>query len=677
MVLEDCHWLDPLSHDLLEVIGRAITDVPVMIIIAYRPAVAAHLEAPKVSGLGHFTEVALADLPQAELAQLITAKLRQLHGAEAEPSEELVAELSARAQGNPFYLEELLNYLKDRGVDPSQPDALLRLDLPDSLYSLILGRIDQLTEDQRTVLKVASVIGRLFQVAMLYGVFPPSAEHDALLQDLKTLARMDLTALDSPEPELAYLFKHVLTQEVAYETLPFATRAVLHDHIGQFIEARHSRTVDQHLDLLAHHFDRSDNVPKRREYLRRAGEAAQASSANLSAISYYERVLPLLADHDRLEVLLQFGQVVELFGDWTRAEAADREALDLAEQLDDVASRARAQQALGVLSRKRGAYPEAVTWSAAARDSYELAGDTAGMSHAIADIGEVHRMQGRYVDARANYEHSLRIADQVADPELRSDARAHALKGAGTVATWQGDYAAARTLNQQSLDIRRRLADKPGVAVLLNNQGIVARFQHDLDTARRMNDESLALFREIGDQWAVGQLLNNQACVAADQGAHDEAQTLLHESLAIRRQLGDRSGLALSLNTLADVLIDIGRYDEAEPLLAESLAIDLQLGDQTAICYLLEDYAGVAAAYGQHERALRLAGFAAASRHQIGAPLPPNEQARVERLIESARHSLDATAADQAWADGQTMSEPDAVDEAVRVARLGDPSSDR
>ncbi|MCU1361480.1 MAG: adenylate/guanylate cyclase [Ilumatobacteraceae bacterium] len=665
LVLEDCHWLDPLSHDLLEVVGRAIADVPVLLLMAYRPRLAPHLEAPRVSQLPHFTEVVLDELPHDELSELVTTKLQALYGPEAEALPELVEELSARAQGNPFYLEELLNYLKDRGVDPQEPGALSRLDLPTSLYSLILGRIDQLTEDQKTLLKVASVIGRLFQVAMLWGVYQPFAEQPSLRSDLITLADMELTSLDSPEPELAYLFKHVLTQEVAYETLSFATRAMLHDQIGQYIEARHPGFVEQHLDLLAYHYDRSENTDKRREFLRKAGHAAQAASANLSAISYYERVLPLLEGHDLVEVLLQFGQVQELVGDWPAAESSDRQALAVADSLPDVLGQARAQLALGVLERKRGAYTDAVQWSARARDSFERAGDNAGMSRAISDLGEVHRMQGRYPDARANYEHSLQIAEQVVDPDLRGAATAHALKGAGTVATWQGDYDAAMSLNEQSLTIRRQLADKPGVAVLLNNQGILARFQHDLDTARQMNDESLALFREIGDQWAVGQLLNNQACVAADQADYDEAQSLLHESLTIRRQLGDRAGLALSLNTLADVLIDIGQYFDAVPLLDESMAIDKQLGDQTGIAYLIEDYAGVAASQGLFERALRLAGFAAALREAIGAPLPPNEQARVERMVQPARATLDEPTAAQAWAEGRAMGEAQAVDEVL------------
>ena len=98
--------------------------------------------------------------------------------------------------------------------------------------------------------------------------------------DLDALSALDVTPLDTPEPELAYLFKHILTQEVAYETLSFATRAMLHDQIGQYIEKTYADALDQYTDLLAYHFERSENQPKKREYLLKAAEAAQADYAN-------------------------------------------------------------------------------------------------------------------------------------------------------------------------------------------------------------------------------------------------------------------------------------------------------------------------------------------------------------------------------------------------------------
>ena len=664
LVLEDSHWIDPLSHDLLEVIARAIVDLPVLIALAYRPLPADRFQSPRVSFLSHFTEVPLTDLPAEEIEQLVSFKLGQIYGEQARLPQALIEKISRRAEGNPFYIEELLNYLHDRNIDPQQPEALEQIDLPDSLYSLILSRIDQLTENQKTLLKVASVIGRLFRAAMLWGVYNQFGDQERLRSDLDTLSAMDLTPMDTPEPELAYLFKHILTQEVAYETLSFATRAMLHDQIGQYIEKTYPAALDGYVDLLAYHFERSENEPKKRKYLLKAAQAAQADYANATAITYYQRVLPLLREDQQVLVMLKLGQVFELVGDWEKAEEIDQEAEALASRIGDAAGHTQAQQALGWLLRKRGRYAEAEDWLVRAREAYQQLGDSSGVSHVLADIGEIYRLQGKYAEAREYYEESLNLAEGITDARLRQKARAHALKGAGTVATWQGDYKTARELNQESLAHRRALGDTPGVATLLNNLGIIARFQRDLASARQMNDESLALFREMGDRWAVGQLLNNQACVASDQGEYAEARLLLQESLMIRRQLGDKAGLALSLNTLADVVLDEGKFGDARPLLDESLGISRELGDQTAIAYLIEDYAGLAAAEAKPEKALRLAGFADALRASIGAPLPPSEQARVDHMIAPARQALPESTVTVEWETGRSLG----LEQAIKLA---------
>ena len=665
LVLEDSHWLDPLSHDLLEVISRAIADLPVLIVLAYRPPQLDIRMAPRVRQLFYFTEISLTDLPAEEIEQLVAFKLSQIYGEAAKVPKALTEKISLRAEGNPFYIEELLNYLHDRNIDLGQAEALAQIDLPDSLYSLILSRIDQLTENQKTILKVASVIGRLFRAAVLWGVYTQFGGQERIQKDLDALSTLELTPLDTPEPELAYIFKHILTQEVAYETLSFATRAMLHDQIGQYLENNYREVLDQYVDLLAYHFERSENRPKKREYLLKAAEAAQTNYANAAAITYYQHVLHLLAEDERVAGLLKLGQVFELVGEWENAEQINREAERLASQINDARSQAQAQRALGWLLRKRGEYNAAEEELRHARESYQYLGDSAGVSNTLADIGEIYRLQGKYTEARGYYDGSLSLAAGIADPRARQKARAHALKGAGTVATWQGDYVTARELNQESLALRRELGDTPGVATLLNNLGIIARFQRDLIGARQMNEESLALFREMGDRWAVGQLLNNQACVASDQGDYAEARQLLEESLMIRRQLGDKAGLALSLNTLADVVLDEGAFADARPLLDESLGINRELGDQTAIAYLIEDYGGLATAEAKPEKALQLAGFAAALRESIGAPLPPSEQARVDRMIAPARTALPESAVTVAWESGRSMRLEQAIELAL------------
>jgi predicted ATPase len=126
---------------------------------------------PRVSQLPHFTEIVLTSFTPQEAEVLIRLKLDRFVGPHVAAPRDVIDRIVARAEGNPFYIEELLNYLQDRGIDPQDSQALEQLDLPTSLHSLILARIDQVTERQKTTLRVASV-GRLFR-AVLLGAYPP------------------------------------------------------------------------------------------------------------------------------------------------------------------------------------------------------------------------------------------------------------------------------------------------------------------------------------------------------------------------------------------------------------------------------------------------------------------------------------------------------------------------
>lgn len=272
-----------------------------------------------ISSLPHFTHVSLNEFSPAETHELIQMKIKSLFQEELVmlPDENLArtAKLIAeRAEGNPFYIKELLNYFHDQNRGPSALERLDELDLPTSLQSLILSRIDQLQESQKLLIKLASVIGRLFKAALLWGAYPQIQDQEAVLLDLQALARADLLAIDTPEPESVYLFKHILTQEVAYESLPFATRSLLHEQIADYIERTSLNEPDRFIDLLAFHYDRSHNLSKKIEYLVKAGKAARRQYANKAAIDYFTRALPLHTDMQRVDVLLKLGKVLELVG---------------------------------------------------------------------------------------------------------------------------------------------------------------------------------------------------------------------------------------------------------------------------------------------------------------------------------------------------------------------------
>ena len=387
IILEDIHWIDPLSRDLLQFLARATNDRAVFMVLATRLP---ELEGGLTLGfdtLPHLTELALTEFTPEEAERLIALKLEQLFAEQAAPSAEFVEQITSRASGNPFYIEELINYLQLQGVDTAVADSLVDLELPTSLHSLILTRIDQLTESQKSTLKVASVIGRFFKAAMVWGVYPQLGGEDRVKVDLTILSELDLTPMDTPEPELAYLFKSVVTQEVAYESLPYATRAHFHNLIGQYIEANYLDEIEQYVDLLAYHYERSENEAKKKEYLLLAGETARTSYANNAAISYYERVLPLLDITQKIEIGRKLGQVYQIIGQWEESKSEYLAALKLAEEIENYDLQAWCETDMAELLRFQGAYIDATNWLTSARINFEFINNKAGVAQVLKDRG--------------------------------------------------------------------------------------------------------------------------------------------------------------------------------------------------------------------------------------------------------------------------------------------------
>ena len=619
IALEDCHWLDPLSRDLLEVLGRALASLNVLLVLAYRPStdVGGGLG---IESLPHFDEIALAELDDQHAAQLIRSKLGQMLGTETEAPAALVELITARAQGNPFYIEELLNFIRSQGVDPQDESALKKLELPESLHSLILSRIDKLAEAPRRTLKVASVLGRVFSAPMLPGVYPELGAFDEVTEHLRTLGTSDLVNVDQ-EAEQTYVFKHVVTQEVAYESMPFAFRSMLHECVGGYIEETEADAIERNLDLLAHHYWRGENLQKKREYLGRAGDAAQASYANAAAIDYFARLAPLLEQGARVEVLLKLGKVLELVGNWHRAEEVDSEAMVLAESLGDDHSRASCETALAEVARKQGRYDEAFERLDRAGAAFRDLGDESG-------AGRVLHL-------------------------------------AGTVAAQRGDYAKAVESYEASLAIRERVGDKANMGNLLTNLGLVDEYRGDYERALGFHERALALRTEIGDRRSLGNSTNNLGNNAVERKRYAEARDWFQKSMLLNREVGDSWMVALSHHNLGNASRGLGDVTTARRHYADSLRAFRDYDDRWALAFLLEDIGILAALSGDARSALELIAAADAFREAIGAPRAPSQQEEIGKQIAPAAATLSEQDRLAHRARGRSLDLAAAVDRAL------------
>jgi predicted ATPase/class 3 adenylate cyclase len=696
LVLEDVHWIDPLSQMLLENLARVCAALPVCILLAYRPPAAQGFQKETLESLANFTRIELTPLQDQDAKLLIRAKLAQLYPERtATLPESLVSTITTRSDGNPFYVEELLNYLRDRGLNPYNLANLALVDLPPSLHALILSRIDQLSESQKVTLKVASIIGRLFRVSWLEGFYPPIGLQERVEANLAELSRLELTLLDTPEPELAYFFKHILTQEVAYRSQPYTTRSQLHEKLAQFLE--HQEEI-KFLDLIAFHYGLSENKAKQREYFQKAGDAAKAVYANDAALAYYERLEPLLENAEaRIKLLLERGEIYSLIGKWQEAETDYRSAFRLSQQIDSSHSTVLSQIALGTLLRMRGEYVEALERLQAASTFAAQSNDGITQAKAQLDIGKVFEQTGKTHQAIDQFNTSLLLARQHRDPKTEALTQL----ALGSVYSGMGNYTAAQSAAEAGLRIFNDIGDKEGIAMAVNLLGLLAYYQGDLNAANRHFEECRSVCREIGDKGGMATAINNLALIANSENDFDRAQNLYEESLVLCREMGTMRYIALALLNLGVLAANQSKFSRAKELYEESLALLQDLGDrqnyattllnlgylaceqveysraletiqealeifqevdtQWGIVYSLVGLAAIAAGRGEVCKAAKIASLAEHLRAAVNLTLE-TDGARLYRLaIDTAQDKLNTEDFNACWEDGKKHTIEDAL----------------
>jgi class 3 adenylate cyclase/tetratricopeptide (TPR) repeat protein len=602
LVLDDCHWIDPASYALLEFLGQHVADQPVLVLVIARRTVGDPSPLASLSQLPRLTELRLDELGGADAERLVGLRLRQRYGAGIAPAPEVVRRLTDRGEGNPFYLEELVSYLHARGIDPGDPAALSTLELPDGLQRLVMARIDELSEGEKATIKVASVIGRWSRARWISESYPPAGTPEDVLRHLERLDELDLMPRrpDVPEPE--YQFRHVITQEVAYQSLTFQLREALHERVGLYIERAYPDRLAQYIDMLAHHYGRTRRVDKQRIWFRAAGDAAKAAFANEIAVGYYQDLLPLQPAEQAGEVLVELGSIWHLTGRWTEAEQAYRRAMEVASRTGRRDVVATSQRDLGDLFMYTQSYAEAVSWLTRAADEFERLGDRQGLSTTLGRITFALYQQGSYEEALVMAGRHLEMATEAGDLAGVSSALNHT----GLVRLHSGQTAEALSLLQEALDTAKAAGDRRCLLYAAGNLGLVHLRQGDHLQAVSCCREALAVAQEMGERQSASVYAGNMGEVYRDQGDYLRATTCFVHALRIAIPLRDWTNIADQVANLAITAAAQGDHQRAELLYERAIALARLLDAPYFLCGWLHQLAKLRIAQGRVGEAHRL-----------------------------------------------------------------------
>ncbi len=299
LILDDAHWLDSASWTLLRRVQRDVS--PLLLLLVTRPmgdeTAATLLE---LCQLPETHQIVLDVLDPTAIEQLLCRRL----GVRTLPSA-MTQLIHTKAEGHPFFSEELAYALRDAGLIVvadgecrlvASPEELAALDFPNSIEGVITSRIDLLPPTEQLTVKVASVIGRIFAFSLLHDIYPGPLEAAQLHGHLDHLQRLDITPQETPEPNLTYIFKQVLAQEVVYGLMTSSQQRQLHRDTAVWYEQSNLGDQERFYPLIAHHYREAGDRQKAAVYYGRAGENAFRDFANQEAIRFLDLALELGSD---------------------------------------------------------------------------------------------------------------------------------------------------------------------------------------------------------------------------------------------------------------------------------------------------------------------------------------------------------------------------------------------
>jgi tetratricopeptide (TPR) repeat protein len=371
--------------------------------------------------------------------------------------------------------------------------------------------------------------------------------------DLEQLAGLDITPLDTPEPELAYLFKHIVTHEVTYESLPFATRAQLHEQLAKYLEG-----IAAPVDTIAHHYGQSNNQAKQREYYQKAAESALAEFANNAAADYFVRLLELVLKSDpaRSALALQLATVYFSLGNFPAARAAVLQA-QAAAQTD--ADRASALALLGNVTSALGNYAEAQTNLAEAVSLARASGDRLALSRALVALGGLYYFLGKLDDARVAGNESLDLARALGD--VNRELSSLTLLGLAATGT-----AKAEEYYKEVIARAVGAGNRERAMTALGNLGGEVWERQEYTAAHEYTQQALVLAREIGAQKSIALFHINLGYLDIKLGEFAAARKNLREGLALAQRLG-------TLPLVGEAVMYFGNLAHAEGQTEQALAL--------------------------------------------------------------------------------------------------------
>ena len=623
VVIEDLHWVDRTSEEFLESLVERLAGARMYLVVTARSG----YRAPWMDR-SYATQITLRPLGPSDSAELVgsVAGERALPRAVADA-------ILAKAEGNPFFLEELARTVVEHG-----PETRL---IPDTIQGVIMGRVDRLPETAKRLLQTAAVIGREVPRRLLGRVWEDEQDFQP---DIAELCRLEFM-YERPGEDAVYVFKHALTQEVAYDSLLARRRSALHERVARALLEVHADRLDEIAASLAYHFARTDLIEESVTWLIRVAEQAARVYANAEAILHLELALRRLErlpdgperDRRMIEVALRhahslyflgrFRESVDVLlrqearltrlgdpalvapwsfwlahmysrlGDQRRAAGSAQRAIEVAEEIGDEVTRAKAHGLLALEGHWAGRADDGIAHGEEAIRVLRAHPEQAwylGMAHFYVGMNHLH--VGRFDEALAAVARADETGKEMGDPRLQS----YAAFTSGWVEASRGNAEAAIALCETSRD---RAPDRVSQAYATMLLGYAFLEYGDAARARGLLEPIVEELEGFGfPQWhGFAATLAGEAYRI--EGRLEEAASAAERGLKAALQADYWYAVGFAHRVIGRIACDRGRPDQAGLMLSQARDTFGRIGAAFEAARTRLDLARVAHALGDRRQA--------------------------------------------------------------------------
>ncbi len=616
LIIEDIHWIDKDSKELIQLLTRNVDRIPFIII-----------------GNGRFfddgskpdfilddkvkrEEIILGELSDDDAGMMVKESLGY------RVDDELLVFIKIRTQNNPFYIEQFCLYLIEQELIVLKDNKYYLIGkaegIPKGINAILVDRIDRLSTSLKELVLIACVLGKEFNVNVLATMIKKlneQLENYKLSRqefDLYTISSMSVSErindlindglkekLWREMSRLQFLFRYTLLVETAYEMQLGSRLRKLHKVTADSIEEVYKGEA-VHFYEIAYHYEKAEIKPRMMEYLEKAGDFAKQVYDNSLALEYYEKLINLGVDKEKeIETNYKICTILENIGEWDRAIGILNRCIDSTEDINNDKLLAEMYLLLGTIFRNKGDFSNSLDILDKAKkitkDKYPVI-----YGSILRNIGIVHDGKGDVNTALRFFNDSYVIFNKVNEEEKKSNS----LNNMGIIYAKIGQDDKALEYMQESLAIFEQINNKNGISNSLGNIGRIYEKKREYDKSLECQFKALEIRKEIGNKKGISMSLGNISTIYKYKGELDKAMKYQLQALSIFEDIGDKNNSAISHNIIGLIYKDKHDYDNALAHFSESLDISHEIGDKSNIIRVLGNIGLTYQDMGDYDKAL-------------------------------------------------------------------------